>query len=162
MMRIRKGFAVAFIAIAVVMAYLGFTPISLPNDKFLHFIFFFLLTTVFYWIVDTSRRRLINVTTIVCIVIGGIGSEFLQTLVPTRTFDPYDIVANVAGASLSLLGSSWYHKRMLDRKRAQKYSSVPSSSESGDLESGYAASPEATVESVQLEDLSSSSTEPTK
>lgn len=78
-----------------------------------------------------------------CIVGLGIGSEVLQGLLPvcscTRTtasvtdelkndrdFDPYDIVANFAGAVPALLISSWYHKRMLERKRASKnYNLVP-------------------------------------
>ncbi|KAK9457731.1 hypothetical protein V1511DRAFT_494446 [Dipodascopsis uninucleata] len=123
-MRVRKLFAAAFILILLLAAYLGFAPLQLPNDKVLHFVFFFVITTSFYWVVDTTRRRLINATVIVCIVGMGIGSEFAQSFVPYRTFDAYDIAANVAGSSLALLFSSWYHKRILERKRIAKYSTM--------------------------------------
>jgi hypothetical protein len=43
-----------------------------------------------------------------------------------RTFDSYDILANITGSLCSLAISTWYHKRMLERKRANKaYSLVP-------------------------------------
>ncbi|KAK9447962.1 uncharacterized protein V1518DRAFT_419326 [Limtongia smithiae] len=152
-MRIRKSFATAFVTIAVIAAYLAFTPsVALPHDKPLHFVFFFLLTTTFYWVVDTTRRRLINATIVICILIGGIGSEFAQALVPTREFDAYDIVANVAGASIALVISALYHKRMLARKRAAKYSAL----NNHDLETGFAGSSPG-GEAVGLSDLSGSS-----
>lgn len=50
-----------------------------------------------------------------------------------RDFDPYDIVANFFGAVPALLLSSWYHKRMLERKRASKtYNLVPGDEEVGE------------------------------
>ena len=43
-----------------------------------------------------------------------------------RMFDPYDVVANVAGSLSALALSSWYHRRMLERKRQAKlYHVVP-------------------------------------
>lgn len=43
-----------------------------------------------------------------------------------RNFDFYDIVANVLGSLSALALSSWYHKRMLERKRAKRgYSGAP-------------------------------------
>ncbi|KAK9368588.1 hypothetical protein V1509DRAFT_623346 [Lipomyces kononenkoae] len=152
-MRIRKSFAAAFVLLLLLSAYLGFAPVSVPHDKVLHFVFFFVLTTLFYWIVDTSRRRLINATIVVCILVGGIGSELVQSLVPYREFDIYDIVANILGASLALVISSFYHKRMLERKRAQKYFAVPPQ-DGADLEQGD------TSEDVNLADLSTSSAAP--
>ncbi|KAK9478526.1 hypothetical protein V1514DRAFT_330919 [Lipomyces japonicus] len=120
-MIIRKPFAAALILLLFGTAYLGFAPLQLPNDKLLHFVVFFIITTVFYWVVDTTRRRLINATVVVCILFGGIGSEFVQSFVPSRIFDVYDIIANIAGSTAALLISTWYHKRLLDRKRATKY-----------------------------------------
>jgi hypothetical protein len=107
------------------------------NDKVLHCLTFFFLTTCFYWILDTSRRRNLNLTLFVCTGILGVGSEILQGLLPNgRAFDLYDIVANVVG-SLGALGlSSWYHMRMLERKRlAKHYQAVPGD-EDADLELG--------------------------
>ncbi|KAK9495777.1 hypothetical protein V1508DRAFT_96615 [Lipomyces doorenjongii] len=147
-MRIRKSFAAAFVLLLLLSAYLGFAPIDVQHDKLVHFLVFFILTTLFYWIVDTTRRRLINATIIVCIVLGGIGSEFVQSFVPDRAFDIFDIVANVIGASLALALSSLYHKRMLERKRAQKYFAVQPQDPA--LELGE------TGESVNLTDLGTS------
>ncbi|GAB7337525.1 hypothetical protein MBLNU457_g2847t1 [Dothideomycetes sp. NU457] len=130
-LRVRKAFAASFVILALVAASLGLGKVSIPeyrqSDKVLHAITFFLLTLNFYWIIDTTRRRLINLTLVVCIVGLGIGSEVLQGLLPNdRDFDPYDIVANFVGAVPALLISSWYHKRMLERKRASKnYNLVP-------------------------------------
>ncbi|KAI9844903.1 MAG: hypothetical protein M1837_005189 [Sclerophora amabilis] len=142
-MRIRAPFAGAFVGLSLIAAYLGFARIQFDvvNDKALHFITFFILTICFYWVVDTSRRRNLNFTLIVCTLILGFGSEIIQGLLPNgRSFDPYDILANLLG-SLSALGiCSWYHKRMLDRKRqAKHYSVVPGDDDAAeDLELGEA------------------------
>ncbi|KAK9373760.1 uncharacterized protein V1513DRAFT_448047 [Lipomyces chichibuensis] len=147
-MRIRKSFAAAFVLLLLLSAYLGFAPIDVQHDKPVHFLVFFTLTTLFYWIVDTTRKRLINATIIVCILLGGIGSELVQSFVPYRAFDIVDIVANVIGASVALALSSLYHKRMLERKRAQKYFAVQP--QDPELELGE------TGESVNLTDLGTS------
>ncbi|KAK9329851.1 hypothetical protein V1520DRAFT_342063 [Lipomyces starkeyi] len=147
-MRIRKSFAAAFVPLLLLSAYLGFAPIDVQYDKPVHFLVFFTLTTLFYWIVDTTRRRLINATIIVCILLGGIGSELVQSFVPYRAFDIFDIVANVIGASVALALSSFYHKGMLERKRAQKYFAVQPQDPA--LELGE------TGESVNLTDLGTS------
>ncbi|RMX93414.1 hypothetical protein D0867_14212 [Hortaea werneckii] len=144
-------------------AYLGLSTQKIPqygqSDKGLHFVTFFLLTTVtivlnvethatvpsqeltdarkqltFYWILETSRRRVVHLTLLVCTAGLGIGSEFVQAFLPNgRDFDPYDILANVVGSALALGLCSWYHKRMLERRRKNKhYDIVPG--EEGDLE----------------------------
>lgn len=138
-MRIRFSFAGAFFLLLLGSAYLGLTP-SLPipyiNDKVLHGLTFFILTTCFYWILDTSRRRNLNFTVIVCTGILGIGSEVLQHFVSTRVFDPLDIAANIVGSLAAIGLSSWYHKRMLERKRAaRQYVAVPGE-EDADVELG--------------------------
>lgn len=134
------------------------------SDKGLHFVTFFLLTVrlfetvtispvlethatipgqeltdarkqlTFYWILETSRRRVVHLTLLVCTAGLGIGSEFVQAFLPNgRDFDPYDILANVVGSALALGLCSWYHKRMLERRRKNKhYDIVPG--EEGDLE----------------------------
>ncbi|KAF4822242.1 hypotheticall protein [Colletotrichum tropicale] len=129
-MRIRLPFAGVFFALLLVAGYAGLTSLQLGqyvNDKVLHFATFFLLTLVFYWILDTNRRRTLNLTLTVCTFVLGVGSEFLQGFLPNgREFDFYDIVANVVGSLASIGLCSWYHKRMLERKRRTKtYAPVP-------------------------------------
>ncbi|KAK3718747.1 hypothetical protein LTR37_004966 [Vermiconidia calcicola] len=129
--RIRKPFAASFVVLLLISAYLGLSTQKIPSwkqsDKGLHFITFFLLTLTFYWILETSRRRCINLTLLVCTAGLAIGSEVVQALLPNgRSFDPFDIVGNVIGSALALLISSWYHKRMLERRRKNKhYDIVP-------------------------------------
>ncbi|UKZ87153.1 uncharacterized protein TrAFT101_002961 [Trichoderma asperellum] len=129
-MRIRLPFAGVFLLLLLLAGYAGLSTLQLGgyvNDKVLHFVTFFLLTIVFYWIVDTSRRRTLNMTILVCTVILGIGSEFVQSFLPNdRDFDLYDIVANIIGSLLGAGICAWYHKRMLERKRQRKhYDAVP-------------------------------------
>jgi hypothetical protein len=97
------------------------------------------LTLCFYWILDTSRRRTLNLTLTFCTGVLGIGSEFLQALIPDngRAFDLYDILANVVGSLAALALSTWYHKRMIERKRLRKhYTAVPGEGDEQDLELG--------------------------
>ncbi|CAK7207590.1 hypothetical protein SEUCBS139899_010400 [Sporothrix eucalyptigena] len=129
-MRIRLPFAGIFFLLLVVAGYAGLSSLQLGdiiNDKVLHFITFFVLTVAFYWIVDTSRRRTLNMALIVCTGGLGVGSEVLQGLLPDngRVFDAMDIVANILGSLAALGLCSWYHKRMLERKRHRKYAAVP-------------------------------------
>ncbi|OMP88029.1 hypothetical protein BK809_0002786 [Diplodia seriata] len=66
-------------------------------------------------------------TLFICTLGLGIGSEIIQGLLPNdRNFDPFDILANIVGSVAAVLLSSWYHKRMLERKRRNKhYQAVP-------------------------------------
>ena len=96
----------------------------------------------FYWIIDGSRRRTLNFTLLGVTFLLGVGSEVLQGLLPNgRNFDPYDILANVVGSLSALALCSWYHKRMLERRRLSKYHIVPGSDDLGqDVELGDAGS----------------------
>lgn len=119
-----------FFLLLLLAGYAGLTSLQLGvyvNDKVLHLFTFFLLTVVFYWIVDTNRRRTLHFTLVVCTLGLGVGSEFLQGFLPNgRDFDFYDIVANIIGSIGALGLCSWYHKRMLERKRQRKtYTAVP-------------------------------------
>jgi len=139
-MRIRLPFAGAFIFLLFAAGYAGLTALQVDaviNDKLLHVLTFFLITTCFYWILDTSRRRNLNLTLLVCTAILGVGSELLQAFLPNgRDFDLFDIAANVVGSLAALALSSWYHMRMLERKRlAKTYQAVPGD-EDADLELG--------------------------
>ena len=85
----------------------------------------------FYWILETSRRRLIHLTLLLITGLLAISSEVLQALLPNdRDFDPFDILANVLGSGLALAACSWYHRRMLERRRRNKhYNAVPGDEE---------------------------------
>ncbi|WEW55190.1 hypothetical protein PRK78_000619 [Emydomyces testavorans] len=134
-MRIRYPFAGAFFILLLLSAYIGLTPHDdsknsdskippslQPNDKVVHFITFFVLSVAFYWILDTTRRRILHLTVIVCTLVLGIGSEIIQSSIPNgRTFDPFDVLANIVG-SLGAVGlCTWYHKRMLERRRKARF-----------------------------------------
>ncbi|KAJ5287994.1 hypothetical protein N7478_003680 [Penicillium angulare] len=130
-MRIRYPFAGAFTFLMILAGYIGLLPHSTtstipsnlqPNDKFLHLFTFFLLSLTFYWIIDTTRRRTLHLTLLICTLGLGVGSEVIQGFLPNdRPFDPFDIVANVVG-SLGAVGlCGWYHRRMLDRRRKTRF-----------------------------------------
>lgn len=127
-MRIRKSFAFAFALTLLLCALLGFSPptsanASLPahSDKALHAVAFFLTTFSFYWILDTTRRRVLQLTFVTCTLGLGVGSEVVQGWLPIhRAFDPYDILANLLGSALALTACTWYHRRMLERRRSAR------------------------------------------
>lgn len=59
-----------------------------------------------------------------------------------REFDPFDILANLIGSASALILCTWYHKRMLERKRqARKYQPVPTG-EDADLDTDVNAGEE--------------------
>ncbi len=78
----------AFAGLIIISAAAGFSDYSLPSykqsDKVLHFVAFFLLTLTFYWILETSRRKVLQITIIVCTIGLGIASEVVQGLLPVR------------------------------------------------------------------------------
>lgn len=130
----------AFLFLLLLAGYAGLTPIQLGeyvNDKVLHLFTFFLLTVVFYWVVDTNRRRTMNMTLVVCTLVLGVGSEFVQSFLPNdRHFDVYDIVANIVGSLAGLGLCTWYHKRMLERRRQRKHYDAVPGEEDADVELG--------------------------
>ncbi|KAK1145561.1 hypothetical protein N8T08_004119 [Aspergillus melleus] len=133
-MRIRYPFAGAFVFLLILAAYIGLLPHGSyssvpaqlqPNDKFLHVITFFLLSLVFYWIPDTTRRRTLHLTLVVCTLVLGIGSEIVQGLLPNgRSFDPFDLLANLVGSVGAIGLCSWYHRRMLERRRKARFGAM--------------------------------------
>ncbi|KAK7740440.1 hypothetical protein SLS62_011122 [Diatrype stigma] len=148
-MRIRLPFAGTFLLLCLLAGYAGLSSVQLGayvNDKVLHLATFFLLTAVFYWIVDTGRRRALHLTSAICTLAGGVGSEFLQAWVPDngREFDPADVAANLLGSGAALGLCAWYHRRMLERRRlaarAARYNPVPGEDDE-DLELGEGPGP---------------------
>jgi len=130
-MGIRYYFAGTFVLLLIASGYMGLLSHSInptipselqPNDKVIHLVLFFVISLVFYWIPDTSRRRAMQMTLVVCTLILGIGSEILQGLVPNdRTFDPFDILANIVGSSAAVGLCAWYHRRMMERRRKARF-----------------------------------------
>jgi hypothetical protein len=147
----------AFLFLCATAGYVGLSSLQLDNfpvdDKVLHALTFFILTTCFYWILDTSRRRNLNFTLLICTGVLGVGSEFLQEFVPNndRHFDFYDVVANVVGSLAALALSSWYHMRMLERKRLAKNYQIVPGDEDVELGDGVGAQESGTVGLARLD-----------
>ena len=119
-----------FIFLLLIAGYAGLSSLQLDyyiNDKVLHFLTFLALSLAFYWILDTNRRRTLNLTLILCTGVLGVGSEFVQAVLPNgREFDVFDILANIVGSLCGVALCSWYHKRMLERKRRRRgYATEP-------------------------------------
>jgi len=112
----------------LMLAMLGFTNFSrsLPlNDKLLHFICFCLATGVFYFIFDVEEdaRRIwfwrhsgLIFTATVCFFFGGIVSEIVQSMLPYKTFDFGDVMANLLGSGIGLY-LAYYIERYYRHRR---------------------------------------------
>lgn len=135
----------------ILLGLLGFHPASsrvVPiNDKVLHFVAFFLASLLFYsiWDVPSTTRRTsvlyrylpLALSFFVCFFVGGVGSEFVQSLLPYKTFDWGDIVANLLGSTLGLWVSFHAERRYrLDQEMRSQYRSVDVEEVYDDLEDG--------------------------
>ncbi|RKP06440.1 hypothetical protein THASP1DRAFT_31742 [Thamnocephalis sphaerospora] len=101
--RLRPRILLVWLAVLLLMAVLGFTPIHLPFwDKAVHFTSFALLSTLSFFVWDGPRFWTV---TIVAggMVVASIVSEFIQDMLPYRTFDGYDILANLLGSFCGIL-----------------------------------------------------------
>ncbi|KAJ5489926.1 hypothetical protein N7453_010751 [Penicillium expansum] len=142
-MRVRYPFAGGFIFLLFLAGYIGLLPHSTsstiptqlqPNDKFLHLVTFFFLSVTFYWVLDTTRRRTLHVTLVVCTLGLGVGSEVIQGLLPNgRDFDIFDILANVVGSVGAVGLCNWYHRRMMERRRQSRYGIMEEGTEDVEL-----------------------------
>ncbi|WP_317045539.1 VanZ family protein [Aquiflexum balticum] len=77
-------------------------PVFSVRDKLGHFILFATLSFLWLRIGSINSERLINMkyfitNLLVFVLIFPILAEYLQLFVPNRTFDYYDIVANLVG-----------------------------------------------------------------
>ncbi|KAL1991403.1 hypothetical protein VTN49DRAFT_5395 [Thermomyces lanuginosus] len=145
-MRIRYPFLGAFVVLLLFSASLGLLPQGStipenlqPNDKFLHLFMFFLLSIAFYWIPDTSRRRALQISLIAITCVLGVGSEILQALLPNgRSFDVFDVIANLIGSLGGIGLCGWYHRRMLERRRKARLGALAedSAAQQDDIELG--------------------------
>ncbi|GAA5949487.1 hypothetical protein JCM21900_000236 [Sporobolomyces salmonicolor] len=134
-LRIRPAFVLFTFLTLLVLSLLGFHPTlaarlappQVPfSDKVLHFVCFGLATSLFYaiWVVEEHARRVWFwrwwnelAALVVCVLVGGIGSEFVQALLPYKTFQPGDILANLLGSSLGILVS--HHISRESRRSAE-------------------------------------------
>lgn len=64
------------------------------------------------------------------------GSDRADCFQIKREFDPYDIVANVLGSGLAIALCNWYHKRMIERKRAARGYNAVAGDDELDVELG--------------------------
>ncbi|EGW32414.1 uncharacterized protein SPAPADRAFT_153310 [Spathaspora passalidarum NRRL Y-27907] len=107
MVSVRLPVLVLFILTLVGAGYLGFASIHLPYDKTIHFFTFTILTMEFYLIFNTKHKTstiLRLITFLVCTCGASISSEIIQNVVnPSRVFDVYDILFNMAGSLWGLI-----------------------------------------------------------
>ena len=131
--RIRLWFIALACVIMVILALLGFTQSAQSwvsvNDKVLHFTCFALATGVMYFVIDVDEdaRRIwiwrnlsMMFTLFACFFCGGIVSEFVQSMLPYKTFQWGDIVANLLGCSCGLLISYHLEKAYRHRREIQR------------------------------------------
>ncbi|KAI0256369.1 hypothetical protein BJV78DRAFT_1171422 [Lactifluus subvellereus] len=128
-LRIRPWFVVLTVLIMLTLALLGLTNLAhaIPlNDKLLHFFCLGIATGVFYFIFDVEEeyRRIwfwrhcpLLFTLFVCFFLGGIVSEFVQSLLPHKTFQFGDVVANLLGSGIGLYIA--YHLERYYRQRRE-------------------------------------------
>lgn len=128
-LRIRPWFVAFTILIMLSLAFLGLTNVAHvfpPNDKLLHFFCLGIATGVFYFIFDVEEehRRIwfwrhcpLILTLFVCFFLGGIVSESVQSLLPHKTFQFGDVVANLLGSGIGLYVA--YHLEKYYRRRRE-------------------------------------------
>lgn len=118
---------------SIISLYLGLANITIKFDKFVHFSVFFLMTLIFYYCFETKNANQLRLMTfIVCTLCGGIGSEFLQSIMPYRTFDYKDIVMNISGSSLGILVSDLYSRYIVRRRRLKRLEIIKSIGDEGE------------------------------
>lgn len=89
---------------------------------------FMILTVEFYFVFDTQHKSIKMVrllTFVVCTLGGSISSEIIQGIVnPKRTFDVNDILANVLGSSLGLVGCTVYEYYTIKQAKLNRIKSA--------------------------------------
>jgi len=138
--RLRPWFLLFTAFILVLLGLLGISTLHLPlNDKILHFVCMGTATGVFYWIfdIDEDARRVwlwrysaLIFTFSVCFIVGGIFSEFVQSMLPFKNFEWGDVIANILGSSCGLIVAytleKYYRKR---REIARLYQPINADAE---------------------------------
>lgn len=157
-MKVRIPFAVVFIILILLSGYMGLAKsLHFDHDKIVHFLVFFILALDFYWIFDATRKQCMNFTGVFIGGVGGIGSEVLQSVVsaPDRQFDPLDILFNLLGCILAIVLCSWYHNRLLQRRRNTRYKMLRGDNDVTAQAANNTAAEENNADSTELFDLES-------
>lgn len=125
---------VAVLLLVALMAFLGFSrhetiDIYLPelfrnNDKALHGTMFGLLAYALYFVND-KLRYLYNLAAVASLMIlASVISEAVQSLFPYRTFDGYDILANLIGSTIGLVLAVISQLVWMLYKRKQRHTGI--------------------------------------
>ncbi|WWC98737.1 hypothetical protein V866_005630 [Kwoniella sp. B9012] len=113
-LNIRPGMIFATAIWIIILGILGMAPLpTLPvNDKALHFFGLGFATFLLYFVLEVPdgpgkriwyiRRAPILFTLITAFLVGGVISEFIQSLLPWKEFQFGDIIANLLGSTLFL------------------------------------------------------------
>ncbi|BFZ55265.1 hypothetical protein PYCC9005_002305 [Savitreella phatthalungensis] len=72
------------------------------NDKVQHAVMFAAMTGFGYWVFVLPAIYQSAWITLTLSVLAAVTSEYMQALLTTRRFDPYDIAANIAGVAAGL------------------------------------------------------------
>ncbi|WVW81008.1 hypothetical protein I302_102999 [Kwoniella bestiolae CBS 10118] len=122
-LNIRPGMIFATAIWIIILGILGMAPLpELPvNDKALHFFGLGFATYLIYFILEVPdgagkriwyiRRAPLLFTLVTAFFVGGIISEFIQSLLPWKEFQFGDIVANLLGSTLFLYLAHLTHQR---------------------------------------------------
>ena len=84
------------------------------KDKIIHFGLFFVLLIMWLRVANTTQRKIkekIITTYLVFGILIAILVEYLQQLVPNRSFDYYDIAANILGGAVGVICFYILYKR---------------------------------------------------
>lgn len=92
------GILVLFAAWAGLYINGGTIPV---HDKAQHVTLFFLMALSLYWVADVGKRKATQLT-LTGMIAASVASEFLQSVITTRLFDPLDIVANLVGSLIAI------------------------------------------------------------
>lgn len=146
-LRIRPAFVILNILDLIFLGILGFHPRGQTwiriNDKILHFTCFSLATAMFYMIWDVDeparasyiwRNASLILTGLTCFLVGGIGSEIVQSLLPYKEFQIGDIIANLLGSSMGLFFSYHLEKRYRAKRELERLYAPLDIEDYGDLE----------------------------
>ncbi len=126
-LKTRPGGAEIVVALGVTVAYLlVFTRMAIPTERS-HLIEYGVLSVLIHeaLVERASQGRRVPVPPLLAIVataVLGLLDECIQVFLPSRTFDPQDILFNVLAATMAVTASvalAWARRRTLSR-RAQR------------------------------------------
>ncbi|WFC97599.1 hypothetical protein MYAM1_000314 [Malassezia yamatoensis] len=146
--RIRPVLLCLNVLVLVLLGLLGFHPSAQEyvyvNDKVMHFLGFLLASFLTYmiWDLDENVRRIrfwrympLAIAFVASVLVGAIGSEFVQSLLPYKTFQIGDVLANLAGSGIGLY-TAYHFERGYRARRETEAMYLPIDMDSARVE-GY-------------------------